>query len=340
MSRKTEYDILRTISTALVVCYHFIISSKAWMIWPKYTSIGMGQLGVCLFFALSGTTLCLSNPINKGVSAKRFYRRRISSIFPMYYIAWLFFAMFFLMKNRTVNEGIPVRNILFTILGMDGYLLYRYPSFYYMGEWFMGCIILLYLIFPLLHTAIRKKPIISAIAIIIVYAVTNKYYALEMVKDHFFLMNLPIFCFGMYWAGYIHNFKSAIRNVFCSICCVFFALALFYGQKLHIPNNLFLIGTTGYIALFYLSQVLSKCNVCVRLCKIVSKYSFPIFLVHHVVQQQLDTHFAGTYITQWEFFLIFIIYILITGILAHMLYKVNYCVTMFLKNLFQREIDG
>ena len=334
-NRQSEYDILRSISTILVVCYHFSISSRTFPFWPQHSSIGMGQLGVCLFFALSGTALCLSNPTDKRLPLKRFFCRRFSSLFPMYYLAWFIFTIYFFWMNRNINDGIPTQNILFTVFGMDGYLLYRYPTFYCVGEWFIGCIVLLYLCFPLLHAAIRKKPIISAVAILTIYFLTNRFYTLEMVKERFFLINLPIFTFGMYWSFYIQNAKSTVKTVFGSICSIFFVLALFVGAKLHIPNNLFILGITGYVAIYFLSLLLSKCSIFSKVGSVISKYSYSIFLVHHVVQKHLDWHFSGQIVDNREYLLIFIIYLLVTGVLSVALFKVYHYLTKHMRNLFQ-----
>ena len=40
---------------------------------------------------------------------------------------------------------------MFSVLGLDGYLLPLGANFYKIGEWFLGCLLLIYLLFPLLR---------------------------------------------------------------------------------------------------------------------------------------------------------------------------------------------
>ena len=49
------------------------------------------------------------------------------------------------------NAGIPKWKLVFSVLGLDGYLLPLGANFYKIGEWFLGCLLLIYLLFPLLR---------------------------------------------------------------------------------------------------------------------------------------------------------------------------------------------
>jgi len=322
-TRRADYDILRSIAAALVVCMHFIIGEQAFPLWPRGSVVNIGEMGVCLFFALSGSTLCLSNPIEKKLNIKRFYLRRITSIFPMYYIAWLVFTWYALLRTRSLNDAVPVQNLIFTILGMDGYLLYRFPNFYRMGEWFLGCILLLYLMFPILHAAIRRRPASSAFLILAVYGCTLVFYPFAMPQDRFVLMNLPLFCFGMYYECYSASIKPKIKLLIQISCSLFLFITLFFGKTLGIPHNLFLIGSAGYVSIMHASQYLARCPAITRLCAVISKYSFPVFLVHHIVAYRLEALFIHESLNTLEYSLIFLLYLTLTAILARLLHEIT-----------------
>lgn len=322
-NRRADYDIVRSIAAILVVCMHFIIGDQAFPLWPSQAIANIGEMGVCLFFALSGSTLCLSNPAQKQINIRRFYLRRITSIFPMYYIAWIIFTWYGLLRTHTLNDAVPLQALILTILGMDGYLLYLAPNFYRMGEWFLGCILLLYLLFPLLHAAIRKHPAASALAVLSAYGVTLIFYPFAMPQDRFVLMNLPIFCFGMYYEFYGSILSSGVRKILQLACSVFLLTALFFGKKLGIPHNLFLIGISGYVSVMYAAQYLIRFPLVTRICTIISKYSFPIFLVHHIVAYRLESVFINETLTVLEYSLIFLLYLTLTGILARLLHEIT-----------------
>lgn len=86
-----------------------------------------------------------------------------------------------------------------------------------------------------------------------------------------------------------------------------------------------------------IAGILSKSTIFTRICSIISKYSYAIFLVHHVIQQLLDAHFAGTNITRLELLLIFILYLLLTGIMARLLYQTNEYCCKFVKGMIRPD---
>ena len=336
-TRRADYDIVRSIAAALVVCMHFIIGEQAFPLWPRSSVVNIGEMGVCIFFTLSGSTLCLSNPIKKKLNIKRFYLRRITSIFPMYYIAWLMFTWYALLRTRSLNDAVPMQNLVFTILGMDGYLLYRFPNFYRMGEWFLGCILLLYLMFPILHAAIRRCPAGSAFLILAVYGCTLVFYPFAMPQDRFVLMNLPLFCFGIYYESYGASIKPKIKLLIQISCGLFLFITLFFGKALGIPHNLFLIGSAGYISIMHAAQYLARCPAIKRLCAVISKYSFPVFLVHHIVAYRLEALFIHESLSTLEYSLIFLLYLTLTGILARLLHEITGYVVRQVRILFGKS---
>ena len=93
-SHFNSLDGLRGIAIILVVLAHLNLSSS-----PTYRLIFNGELGVAIFFVLSGfliTSLCFKEKVTTGdISLKNFYIRRILRIFP---VAYLYLLVILILK--------------------------------------------------------------------------------------------------------------------------------------------------------------------------------------------------------------------------------------------------
>ncbi len=105
--------------------------------------------------------------------------------------------------NCSINRGASKVSFLLTIFGMDGYFFYKINDFYILGEWFLGCIILLYLCFPILRILLLKYPKRLFTFVILLYFFVVHRYIFRMEIDRNILTRLPEFVIGMYFAQYI-----------------------------------------------------------------------------------------------------------------------------------------
>ena len=145
-------DVIRLAALLPVLCYHFCIeAARVGFAVPSFL-IGRGmadwvEVGLAWFFLLSGSALCLQW---RGRFRWRPYLvGRAAAMYPAF---WLGFAVLFLYGEvlHGNNAEIPRWRVLFSVLGLDGYLAPVTQTFYKIGEWFLGVILLLYLVFPLL----------------------------------------------------------------------------------------------------------------------------------------------------------------------------------------------
>ena len=68
--------------------------------------------------------------------------------------------LFFLRKVFQVHKvfyGPPWPRILLSLFGVDGYFSYKIPNYYQVGEWFLGAIVMLHAVYPLLSFAVNKN---------------------------------------------------------------------------------------------------------------------------------------------------------------------------------------
>ena len=169
-------DFVRAIAVISILITHFNarylylsppMPEKA-VLTTTVSNIYIGSWGVSLFFIISGAALMYV--YQERIEIKKFYKKRFLSIYPMFWIAYIvaFFYLFY--TNKMIpGSGVPKINFIYTILGMDGMVAAYIPTYYILGEWFLGAIILMYVLFPLLWKGVKKQPIITFGLSIIVY---------------------------------------------------------------------------------------------------------------------------------------------------------------------------
>lgn len=83
-----------------------------------------------------------------GRTLKDYYKKRFLAIFPLFWLAYLFAFLEHFYHSKSM-PNVPKITFLLTVIGMDGYLYDYVKNFYMIGEWFLGAIIILYILFPL-----------------------------------------------------------------------------------------------------------------------------------------------------------------------------------------------
>lgn len=108
-----------------------------------------GALGVMFFFALSGFVLTWS--ARQSDTARRFWRRRFVKIYPNYVVTWILAMV--LVASAYTTTGTALAN-----LGMVHVWVPDFAVFSSVNEpsWSLGCELLFYLSFPLLHRLFRR----------------------------------------------------------------------------------------------------------------------------------------------------------------------------------------
>ena len=170
MIRRIRYDVLRVLATLSIIIFHFDseaairIHVPAGVGWSRDmfgSGLNLGSTAVCVFFLLSGA-LSAKDVDNDRFRASRYYRRRFLRLYVPFWLSYfiVFVWQTFVMKQTMF--AVPGRNFIWTILGLDGYLLSDLPfkpahSFFYLvGEWFFGALILITILWPLVRWLLRK----------------------------------------------------------------------------------------------------------------------------------------------------------------------------------------
>lgn len=298
-------DFIRAISVIGIVIFHFntsIVSNKIKaneIFYNNYENGNLGGIGVSLFFIISGAALMYN--YNQNYSIKEYFKKRIMGIYPMFWVAYIITFLYMFYINRGIATA-PNYTFILTIFGFDGYMLYKIKNFYLVGEWFLGCIILLYLCFPFLRKLIIYKPKITFICITILYMILVQKYNLSMVINRNFFMRIPEFFIGMYFIQYIR--KVNLYQFLISISVVLFML--FIKININQMYKITIIGIVLFIVLVYISEYIKLINI-KKIFIIISRYSYAIFLVHHVIINQLAGSFKGMTLTRSETYCLFIL---------------------------------
>lgn len=188
---------------------------------------------------------------------------------------------------------------------MDGYLANVIPTFYKIGEWFIGCILLLYLCFPLLLRFLKKNPILT-VSVTLILFVPWVLWGVPIVSiEHSFITRIPEFLLGMLVAHY----KNVLHIEHWGWALLFPLLILFLVPlPLPEPFSALLAGICLFPVLFWLFHYIR--NPMLRKAEMsMGKLSYASFLVHHVV---LEIIFRPCLINNPDLpvFFVYIIYIL------------------------------
>ncbi len=334
MSRKRLvcFDLIRVFSCICVTVVHFNAQVSGWgeggFVYPNSICqnfflggrVYLGGIGVSLFFILSGATLMYTYQPGKVLT---FYKKRFLNIYPMFWIAFFCATAWDFMKNK----GMPAEDLsllIYSFLGLDGYLGTMGMiglSFYKVGEWFLGCIIMLYLVFPVIRWCYEKSPVITGAAAVAVYAayihLADRFQ--YPVYNHIFFFRIPEMLLGMTFVKYrLYERKGILLG---TTAAVLFVGWLFrdriYPLTLCIALCMFL-----FAILTCLADFVSRGGMFVREgLAWVSGLTYPIFLVHHWLIVRLLTGFYLEGLPRRSVWMLFFIYVVLTVFLAWALEK-------------------
>ena len=235
--------------------------------------IYLGDFGSSLFFIVSGASLALTVPAEQNPA--QFYKRRARAVYPLFWLAWFVVFSYRFVAHPGSFSGARTVTLVLTLLGLDNFAVaagWVGTDFACVGEWFLGSILFLYLLFPLLQRGLRKRPWLTwALTLAVCIPVHLLGWDARLVAVH-----IPEFLFGM----------------------TFLTLA----------------GRTWYILAPLLDRPWPRA-VGAQLAKI----SYAVFLVHHVLIQELAAHFDLAVLSRRDPAFLFVVYLAATFAAAHAL---------------------
>ena len=321
-------DLIRAVALFSILVVHFNAAVTAYFTLPHqlFTSvlplgIYLGDFGSSLFFIVSGAALMYTSC--SDVSALAFYRKRAKALYPMFWIAWvLCFSIRFLTKPGAF-AGAGTASLLLTVLGLDTFALsagWVGADFACVGEWFLGAILFLYLLFPWLQRALKRRPAVTWAVLLLICVPLHLYgWAAGLIAVH-----ILEFLFGMTWVGMSRKERYAALGV-----CVAY-LALF--RQLDIKLTCALASALVWCLVVWAAPWVGR-PMLRRLCAWLGKYSYAVFLVHHVIILRMAEQFDLAAFSRRDTAFLFGIYLLCTFAAAKLLHRLTELLTNRLKGL-------
>ena len=247
-----------------------------------------------------------------------YYLKRWKSIFPMYYIIYFFFEILNMIAHKSIfYRGNPIIYI-FTLLGIDGYLCSVIPTYYILGEWFLGMIIILYILFPIVLYFFKKNDKITFISILLLYIIFLDKPILNPSSYSSITSSLFSFTIGMTMFKYKEKIFNT-KNLLISIV----GILLLSLIKLPISSDIsyHLLGLFVFIFLFEVGKYIMEKNFLSIIFRKIGELSYAIFLLQHITINMVLKYFNP--VSTIEAILALIIIIIFTLCEANILYIVT-----------------
>lgn len=330
-TRRIDYDLIRVFACASVLIFHFNASvcgfdTVGWSAYPNELipsvylgCVSLGDIGNNLFFMLSGAVLMGGHAIASWKDLGRFYWSRIEKLMPPFYIAWMGATCAQLWVNKTLS-GAPVQSLLLTLLGMDGYGSARgwFPHNYYqVGEWYLGCALICYLLWPLVRYLWDRLPVwVFLPAVALMYGIT-------VFTTNGNLITIPVRLTQMIAGGCFARYMKQIKSIpLIGINVAITVIAVMARKYLHAIT----VGSIVCWMLFVLIALLVACfptffNAVSPAIISAAALTYPIFLVHHKLISLLVTRFDLSHFPYHYVMTLFLIYFVLAVVVAKLLQR-------------------
>jgi len=314
-SHLKRIDVLRAVAILLVFSSHFhrgiygptgTTWSGPWFHWSDHPSLGgqifritliNGNLGVCLFFVISGLCIRLSHFSHRHFSLKEFYQRRFWRIYPPYALVLAVCVLL-----GTDPTGVSWQNLLLHVLMIHN-LSITYATAINSPFWSLALEVQCYLLYPVLlflHDklgALRTALILGALAFLTEVLGSTSF--ARFIPGLSMLRVAPTTLWFTWYMGFLiaDRLHAGIhlRKIFLPAVVpllVFWALCFFYRPLApcnEIASGLLLgLLVYGYIGIRGHLWAIERGAVLLGACS----YSF--YLIHYpLIQTILVTHRAG-----------------------------------------------
>lgn len=347
--RSLAFDVIRIFACLCILIIHFDASVCGWETTGGFTypnqllpnnilgGIYLGDFGVGIFFILSGACLQLSTKFTYFSLHEfiYFYKKRALSIYPCFWIAFSIATLVSFLWYKGMSMG-KISKILISFCGLDGYIgsmIGKGGDFYQLGEWFLGCIIIIYLLFPFIYYTFNKMPILT----FLFWGVLHLCLINTMSKNWFFLV-IPYFLLGMIFVKYC---KTAKNPFLLLLTCVAIAIRILFKQYIPYPTMIIITSWSAFVFLHLVVELLEEylpvLNTELLKSRItyISILTYPAFLVHHKLISMIAPTFNLAIFPYRYTVMLFICYMLIVSYLSVKLDKAGDYLTLKIKNYGQ-----
>ncbi|TXR52191.1 acyltransferase family protein [Reinekea thalattae] len=268
MQRSQLLDLLRIFAILLVFIAHFgqLFNHNLGDFFgiKNFYYVSLGGVGVTLFLLLSGLLLGLTDG-NKKRGYFAFIGKKLKRIYPLYWICLPLSLLGYVLGSYVAGDGLPdlapnglLVDLFGTLTGFYAWLsLWGGP--YNAPSWFIGLIISLYAVGPLLLFGLKRFPYIVLLILLLISVLSRWYVGQEGIP----LVSNNLYDEAKGWAYRQFGFMPGRPTDWFPLCRIFeFGFGIYLG--LVVPKRVwFSVNLPGQKISSYLSDL-----------------AFPLFLLH------------------------------------------------------------
>ena len=271
--------VLKGIALLLLLSHHLFYKNNGVyddiLLWKDHylvQEIGiMSKVCVAIFVFLSGYGLAVSTEKKGGVlSPKNFYVSRFKKLFLNYWFIWLLFVPIsyycFGMTFEKAYQQHVVLQLATDIMGIHEFIFGSISYCYNPTWWFYSCIILLYMLFPLLYKWTKSDTVLMILG-------AMAFFFLPIPHLGFIRYYLLTFVLGIMFA--IQKLPPPTERK----TCVLIVCTCFIAARNFSPSPLF-VDSLICVVMVQLYRVISISNPLKHALAFLGKHSMNIFLFH------------------------------------------------------------
>ncbi len=346
--RETEIDTIRVISCLLVVFAHFAVAIPLPnAMWAHISPAGWGgALGVILFFGISG--YLMGNTLDKKDTLSNFYKKKLIRMIIPWFVAYWFMSFIWLvigLLNSSYLELTPISYYLWNPASISELLrlfIFMIPyenniasllngSGWFIGEWFVGTLIILYAISPVLHKISRSRLAIVFLCVFMLIGCISFYLTKEIMVQPwwFFIPRIPEYLLGMIlFRNKIYFTSRAIRYYMAFMLLIgSFITISYYNYTPNYIDRLFMLHPLSYcVSLpaiyfsFFIAKKIQSFSAVIYLNKL-APFGYSIILLQHTIIFGIAKHIYLPTLNGRGFIMFLVLDVIITLFFAQILYR-------------------
>lgn len=356
-------DCLKGIAVIMIFfrhCVDFTVMSNL-----QYKMFCFQQFGAQLFIVISGFlayySLCRIKP-------KEFYIRRLFSLIPSYWIAIIIYSLinYILVALNTnlakilwIDEKLNIKSIGLHLFLLNGFSIIHNNDLI-PGSWYVGTIVILYAVSPILFKLLCKHKkyikfiiLIFLISLSVQIAISYLLMNYKLMYDNGYLYLSPIsqivpYFTGMVVADYIKKRKetnsifkqriiiSLLLFVACLIHYIFFPIGV-----LKMPIIVFMLSALfgNVIILCYFLEN-NGCHVRIIFLECLGRISYEFYLFHFLILYYLEKYLFQElkFVFSLKYFVILFCFFIVSFLLAKLVSSFSQFVRAFIIQYKRKEI--
>jgi peptidoglycan/LPS O-acetylase OafA/YrhL len=227
-----EVDILKATAIILIVFGHmdnYVSCYSLIRLVDGYAAL----IGLSIFFFISGFLLSQTDSVINSMNAiKKFYIKKFIRIYPLYWIALaslvIIFGLFQINPGHVSPYNFSLTNILIHFFGLQGIFPYDgiFPYNYIQSMWFVGVIVLFYLLYPIIVYLSKNlfEIFVASSLILILLGILHFFLGLIEINA---LTYFPIFISGIFINRILYSQKIIFNKNLLKRILFFYVIIIF-----------------------------------------------------------------------------------------------------------------